>query len=515
VLALILLSTTTTFAQSSATQSYVSIDGSVTFEFPDGWIADETFSGFMRVGTSQAVLDADNAGGVVPALNTGEALLIILTPEIIESILEIDPAISPFDMVAEFTNPLETINEYQANGRAIAYALADLEQDEGWTFGIEIGGGMTAIMVAAHATGEPDVHFDTFLAIAESIHHPDFPLTEEPSVVSTGSLGTFTTSDDSLSLATPDGWDAGQVSDSVFISYPDDNGGVRMLVLPPNRVAQEVDVSTATPFDIADNFTYILAGREGASVESGRAAFLDIGQSIRVNSTYADRDEVLLAVELEEGSFAVIIASMPAGMRDTYEPVIFDIVETFSTSDDVTTLPNNDTALTQEYVDSTLEFEFMLPDGWVWHSFSEDTDVEDIGIMIFTDSQETYDAIFIDNEAALANEAVMLLVFNPDIIFLLITLDSGFDATPNEVFDTFLELSGTEYDFLDETITYEGNRNTVLYTTFESNGLHGVYGLVVLGDNEYAGINVLAESTNPDDYMPTILAIADTMVFSR
>lgn len=516
VIALIVISTAPVAAQGGATQTYVSLDGTVAFDFPDGWIADELFDGLMRISNSQAVLDADSSGGEVPPLASGEVLLIVLTPSLIEDALGLDATTSPFDMVAEYTNPFETINEYQAHGRSIAYAAADLDKDEGLTFGVEIGGGISSIMVATHAVGEQDVHFDTFLAIAESIHDPDFPLatTDDDNVVSTDSAGTFITDDSGLSMSTPAGWRAGQLSDSVFISFSDDNGGVRMLILPPNRVAQEIDVSNTSTYHVATEFATILDRRYGGSVGNGQAAFLEVGQSIRVDSSYNDRDEVVLAVQLDTNNYAVVIASMPAGMRDTYEPQIFAIVESFSISGEVTSEPSDGNALTQEYVDNTVGFEFMVPDGWVWHSFSEDTDVDDVGIMIFADSEATYTATFIDDELAMAENAVMMLVINPDLMYLLISLDLGPDATADDTLDELIEVTGTVYDMLEDRVTYEGNRNTVIYVPFESNGLFGVYGLVDLGDGNYVGFRVYAENRDHTLYIDTILAIADTMIYT-
>ena len=158
------------FAQDGP-QTFTSADGTITFEYPAGWVGEEFF-GMIVLANSQEALDA--ILGDAERIESGQALVIVATPEAMATdgaMFGYTPEMPLEDVVNGYAVNvvgLEDVSEPEsgsAGDHAIAYVEATMDAGEVRVYGVQLDEGAVGMAVLATAAGE----LDASVADAESI----------------------------------------------------------------------------------------------------------------------------------------------------------------------------------------------------------------------------------------------------------------------------------------------------------------------------------------------------------
>ena len=491
-------------AQDGLTASYMLLDDTLTFRYPGEWMVEELpgISGFAVASNYSEALDGFLAGDV--DLSGDDVIVVVVSPQTMFDAFAIDPEGPPGDIPREFTGMTLGVEiiELEYNGRGIAYASVTDDLNTSVVFGVEIGGGLSTLMLGGTAPGNEDAYMDTFIAIAQSLHDPAYPLDDGPgtSPPDDGALSqTFISEDGLLSFDYPRSYEAGQLYDLAMLSLL--NGSVRVVIVPPDRVAQHVGSASPDAATAATSYLPMLDDRAGVDVGDVET----IGVGARVEATHGNRDELLLAVDVGEGQVALVYASMPGGNRDRFEPTLLAIAETITFSGDVGVtgaLP-----LRETYTNDSTGFSVQYPTGWVAVGAEEDLGLEqEFEVVVLTNTQDAYDYFVNVGDGARDGDFVAV-IFGPAFF---IEIGSTY-TTPREVLDDYqIDLSGDVSAPIDVTL----NGRRAAYVLVDNDGVLGLVVAIEVAEGEFvlvAGASGGPTISYEDVVIPTTLAIASSI----
>ncbi len=152
-------------------QSFTTSDGSLTFQYPAGWVLEEFF-GTIILANSQQAADVFFEGNPI---TEGQALLAVLTPTAVSEELSVsgDTADSAEALLAVFlrdtsgtTGAIETLT---LGDKPVARGSATSEDDQLVVYAVDFGAGGLGLVAQISLPGEADRHQDTTHAIIESM----------------------------------------------------------------------------------------------------------------------------------------------------------------------------------------------------------------------------------------------------------------------------------------------------------------------------------------------------------
>jgi hypothetical protein len=182
------------------TEEYVSAAGSVTFNYPSGWVVEESIPGFILLASDEEAIETGTVDSDEPP-SGDSVLLVILDPSIIGLIVDdfeptsLDEAM---EILIAATEDLDStygeVEETSYGDHPANQTTMVTEGQEGTATFIEFDEGYMLVL-ASSAVGAYEDHADTVNAILDTLSY-DVP----------EGLQTFTTEDETLTLEYPSDW---------------------------------------------------------------------------------------------------------------------------------------------------------------------------------------------------------------------------------------------------------------------------------------------------------------------
>lgn len=253
-------------------QTYTSPDGSLTFNYPDGWVTDELLPGFLFVANSQAALDRVNGSSEESTLLPGDVVYYIIGPTAAKVAFDVEPTASALEALQALSASLSdssdaedpttvgepgelTIGDYSA-----ARSTISSPELEGLIIALKPADDAVIITLLATPVGETEAAEAAFRAVLESIKYTT-PAPPEP--VAVGDLVvSFASSDGRLTAQLPEGWVGHESysdyefanSQAAFDKYDTefqvDSGSVIVTLLTPESLANTYEASSNDPQDV-------------------------------------------------------------------------------------------------------------------------------------------------------------------------------------------------------------------------------------------------------------------------
>lgn len=171
VLALALAISPLVVSAQDLSQTFTTGDGTVTFQYPGDWVAQEFF-GTVLLGSSQTAADAFFEG---EDLQSGRAAVVMLTPASVVENLGIsgDTVASPEDLltvlIGDLTGPTSAIEMLSLGGKPAARTAGEDQGEALVVFAIDFGEGGIGLVVQITLPGEEEDFEATTRAIIETM----------------------------------------------------------------------------------------------------------------------------------------------------------------------------------------------------------------------------------------------------------------------------------------------------------------------------------------------------------
>lgn len=316
--------------QVDLTETYVSADKSLTFNYPAEWVTSEEFPGYVLLASDEAALESWT--GDSEELLAEEAVVLgIFPPQALRMIVEDYPpesleaaweAMTTVDDSMTYEEPEKvTIGGHSA----MQGGMAVEEESEGAAAVIEFDGNYVVVM-ANSAQGAYANHADTVAAILETLAY-EYTAPTGPQ--------TFTTEDKTLSLVYPPDWLALDMMGTVAVTnnfnlfstdteVPVEPGTIYVFIFRPGVRETETTTLADAVKEYADS---TLQGEEQKLQEPVEAKLGDYS-AVRLDYQTELGEGYLLAVDVEGQNMYIQVytaAGELASIEDVVQPILDSI----------------------------------------------------------------------------------------------------------------------------------------------------------------------------------------------
>ncbi len=253
-------------------QTYSTPDGSLTFNYPDGWVTNELLPGFLFVANSQAALDRVNGSSEDSTLLPGDVVYYIIGPTAAKAAFDVDTSASALEALQALSTSLSdssdaenpttvgepgelTIGDYPA-----ARSTISSPELEGLIVALKAADDAVIITLLATPVGETESAEPLFRQVLESIKYTT-PAPPEP--VAVGDLVvSYASSDGRLAIQLPEGWvgrenygdyefaNSQAAFDKYETDFTVDSGSVIVTLYTPETLANTYEASSNEPQDV-------------------------------------------------------------------------------------------------------------------------------------------------------------------------------------------------------------------------------------------------------------------------
>ncbi|MBK9750881.1 MAG: hypothetical protein IPO91_29525 [Chloroflexi bacterium] len=163
-----------TDAQEALAETFTSDDGSLSFNYPTGWIVEDGGDSGISGASSQEAFDAIQNSLPIPS---GEiSIQVLVIPAALIAGVGNPGGLTPLDLLGMFTQnasesgtTVDTLEEVRGGNLPVAYAILSRVDEQGIGIAVGFGGGNFVLLSASAVPGGIDPYLPTLLAIAQSI----------------------------------------------------------------------------------------------------------------------------------------------------------------------------------------------------------------------------------------------------------------------------------------------------------------------------------------------------------
>ena len=358
------------------TETFVSSDNVLSFDYPTGWYAEELLPGIVLL-SNNAVIEDDTSFS--SAVSSGDLFIGIFSPQAMSLAFD---GVTPDSMEQAFELFTETTDDYveigeaetlEINERDALVVTAVSSVGDGLVYVLDFDGEYV-IISASTATGELDNFSDSFLAIVETIEYgtPADVLTFEES---------------NLSFDYPTDWHAEEfwlpgvvfigndaevvgtiLENDTSVSSAVSSGDLFVTIVSPQ--AMSLAFEGVTP-DSMEHAVELFSETAEDDAEIGEAETLEINERDALIVTIVESDLDTLVYVLDfDGEYVIISANTATGEIDNFSDSILAIVETieYGTLEDVLTFEGLN--LSFDYPADWITFEVLEGNYLVMNEFS-------------------------------------------------------------------------------------------------------------------------------------------------
>lgn len=525
------------------TQTFVSENNLLTFDYPAGWtVIDE---GVGAVLLNQTGID------VTGVMASGQLFLVIDTIDKGEFAgLSIDPTPLGFmQLLVEFSDvPIDTPQPFTLeDGRAAAFGSVPGEQEDGLIIVLDSGPDTLVYLSAVSAPGEMPLFTPTLLAIANTVQYqdnaPDTTAEATPDGVIVPQVGvtpgaggaaqvnvrppltelapalplpqSYATSDGALIFEYPESWrvvervgvvaiaNSPETEAAVANNLPLQAGQFSMGIYLPAALRDFMDIDVTAPApEVLLSFVQATSGQTIPS-EVLRAFTVGDRAAVRLDIGAATTDGVIMAIPLANGQTVIVTLAAAPGDSAQFEATALAMIATMRPGTGqailaATPIPNITPAnLTQTFGPGASGLSFSYPAGWEVR--------ESAGSIILVNTAEFFTATSIRWDGG----QVGVIFYTPTFLGQIGVTDDG---DLGAVLSAFLTASGAQETYSTPS-TFTANNLTI--TRIDSTTPQTQRTVWALRLNNQlliveavAGVGYLAQ------YEPTLLAVLSTAAYA-